>query len=249
MQRLSGVKASSKKMFNSKFCTSYLADHQYPEIAKKISDSICQYFSHTQNIWLNNKAQTMTNIKSKTVLVLIYDQHHKLDNVGLGNLSQYQPSFFCFNKKDVRSRYLICKTCKTKEILKMLIGRAETKVRLTPFLVSSAYPSHSRNVNCSVCQRICVKSELMTTNKHCQQEQRTQDINLAWFSALTRPTNCGTDFYFAWTVPGDCSPEGTEPGVGYVYKFRKTILLYTQYVQPPISSIFGPICMQFWFHS
>ena len=22
--------------------------------------------------------------------------------------------------------------------------------------------------------------------------------------------DCGTDFYFAWTVPGDCSHEGTE---------------------------------------
>ena len=67
---------------------------------QKESDSIYQYFSYTQNICY--EAKTMINIKSKTVWVLIYDQHHTLDNVGFGNLSQYQPSVFCFNKKYVR---------------------------------------------------------------------------------------------------------------------------------------------------
>ena len=70
----------------------------------------------------------MTNIKSKTALVLIYDQNHKLDNVGRGNLNQYQPSFFVSTKKMYVHVYLICKTYKTTEILKTLLGRAETKV-------------------------------------------------------------------------------------------------------------------------
>ena len=70
----------------------------------------------------------MTNIKSKTVLVLIYNQHQKLDNVGRGNLSQYQPSFFVSTKKMYVHVYLICKTYKITEILKMLLGRAQSKV-------------------------------------------------------------------------------------------------------------------------
>ena len=101
-----------------------------PKLPKRFRTQFAN-ISHIQKIFdirFSAKAQTMTNIKSKTALVLIYDQHHKLDNVGRGNLNQYQPSFFVSTKKMYVHVYLICKIYKTTEILKKLLGRAETKV-------------------------------------------------------------------------------------------------------------------------
>ena len=133
----------------------------------------------------------MINIKSKTVWFLIYDQHHTLDNVGFGNLSQYQPSVFCFNKKRCTFTFTsYARHIRQQKFWKCLSVGLKRKFDslCSSHSILSAYPSHSRNVNCSDCRRVCLKSELITPKKHCQQEQQTQGINLTWFSALTRST-------------------------------------------------------------